>query len=67
MWISVKIREKTQYPGVAQLGARVVWDHQAAGSIPVTPTIEIKPSLNRLNLKIIMQKSESSYSLVYAV
>ena len=27
------------YPGVAQLGARVVWDHQAAGSIPVTRTI----------------------------
>ena len=25
-------------PGVAQLGARVVWDHQAAGSIPVTRT-----------------------------
>ena len=28
-----------KYPGVAQLGARVVWDHQAAGSIPVTRTI----------------------------
>ena len=27
-----------KYPGVAQLGARVVWDHQAAGSIPVTRT-----------------------------
>ena len=27
------------YPGVAQLVARVVWDHQAAGSIPVTRTI----------------------------
>ena len=25
--------------GVAQLGARVVWDHEVAGSIPVTPTI----------------------------
>ncbi len=24
--------------GVAQLGARVVWDHEVAGSIPVTPT-----------------------------
>ena len=32
-------REKlNRYPGVAQLGARVVWDHQAAGSIPVTRT-----------------------------
>ena len=26
------------YPGVAQLVARVVWDHEAAGSIPVTRT-----------------------------
>ena len=25
-------------PGVAQLVARVVWDHQAAGSNPVTRT-----------------------------
>ena len=27
--------------GVAQLGARVVWDHQAAGSIPVTRTTKM--------------------------
>ena len=27
------------FPGVAQLVARVVWDHQAAGSNPVTRTI----------------------------
>ena len=27
------------YPGVAQLVARVVWDHDAAGSNPVTRTI----------------------------
>ena len=26
------------YRGVAQMGARVVWDHEVAGSIPVTPT-----------------------------
>ncbi len=26
--------------GVAQMGARVVWDHEVAGSIPVTPTIK---------------------------
>ena len=26
------------FPGVAQLVARVVWDHQAAGSNPVTRT-----------------------------
>ena len=29
---------KSKYPGVAQLVARVVWDHQAAGSNPVTRT-----------------------------
>ncbi len=25
--------------GVAQMGARVLWEHEVAGSIPVTPTI----------------------------
>ena len=29
-----------QYPGVAQLVARVVWDHDAAGSNPVTRTMK---------------------------
>ena len=33
------------YPGVAQLGARVVWDHQAAGSIPVTRTKKAQESM----------------------
>ena len=34
------MRYNTQaFPGVAQLVARVVWDHEAAGSIPVTRTI----------------------------
>ena len=28
--------------GVAQLGARVLWEHEVAGSIPVTPTINFK-------------------------
>ena len=28
-----------KYRGVAQLVARVVWDHEVAGSIPVTSTI----------------------------
>ena len=28
------------FPGVAQLVARVVWDHDAAGSNPVTRTIK---------------------------
>ena len=31
-------KAKIKYPGVAQLVARVVWDHQAAGSNPVTRT-----------------------------
>ena len=31
-------RNNSIYPGVAQLVARVVWDHQAAGSRPVTST-----------------------------
>ena len=34
-----------KYPGVAQLGARVVWDHQAAGSIPVTRTKKAQDSM----------------------
>ena len=28
------------YRGVAQLVARVVWDHEVAGSIPVTSTTQ---------------------------
>ena len=28
-----------EYPGVAQMVERVVWDHEAAGSRPVTRTI----------------------------
>ena len=31
---------KQEYPGVAQLVARVVWDHEAAGSNPVTRTMK---------------------------
>ena len=29
----------TSYPGVAQLVARLLWEQDAAGSNPVTPTI----------------------------
>ena len=41
---------ETSQPGVAQLVARVVWDHEVAGSIPVTSTIFCNigsPTLNR--------------------
>ena len=37
--MSLKDRLIAVSRGVAQLGARVVWDHEVAGSIPVTPTI----------------------------
>ena len=30
---------KAVYPGIAQLVARVVWDHQVGGSSPSTRTI----------------------------
>ena len=36
--LPMKGAEKNIDPGVAQLVARVVWDHQAAGSNPVTRT-----------------------------
>ena len=39
-----KAEKLNRYPGVAQLGARVVWDHQAAGSIPVTRTKKAQES-----------------------
>ena len=34
---------KIEYRGVAQLVARLLWEQDAAGSSPVTSTIEIKP------------------------
>ena len=36
--ISLFENKISSFRGVAQLVARVVWDHQAAGSNPVTPT-----------------------------
>ena len=33
-----QLRLSISYPGVAQLVERVVWDHEAAGSKPVTRT-----------------------------
>ena len=36
------------FPGVAQLVARVVWDHQAAGSNPVTRTTKVR-KINRFD------------------
>ena len=37
-FMSPRILELGTCRGVAQMGARVVWDHEVAGSIPVTPT-----------------------------
>ena len=34
------MKNKTKYRGVAQLVARVLWEHDAAGSSPVTSTTE---------------------------
>ena len=31
-------KDSRKYPGVAQMVERVVWDHEAAGSRPVTRT-----------------------------
>ena len=36
------VKDIKVYRGVAQLGARDVWDVEVAGSIPVTPTINLK-------------------------
>ena len=36
--------------GVAQMGARVVWDHEVAGSIPVTPTSLTKRNSSRMRI-----------------
>ena len=38
IWYIKKAFENNR--GVAQLVARVVWDHEVAGSIPVTSTIK---------------------------
>ena len=39
VWYTIKVLNKKANRGVAQLVARVVWDHEVAGSIPVTSTI----------------------------
>ena len=38
-----------KYRGVAQLVARVVWDHEVAGSIPVASTTTLKELLDHSN------------------
>ena len=35
---ALKLQSKTQYRGVAQLVARLLWEQDAAGSSPVTST-----------------------------
>lgn len=39
--ITRKCPEEEQYPGVAQLVARLLWEQEAAGSNPVTRTNEL--------------------------
>ena len=48
-------RQYDQYRGVAQLVARVVWDHQAAGSRPVTSTKKPRRGRWISILKLILQ------------
>ena len=36
--VLVQVQSPAPYRGVAQLIERVVWDHEAAGLSPVTPT-----------------------------
>ena len=48
------------YPGVAQLVARVVWDHQAAGSNPVTRRLQREsPSRGQSCLKLRIPKGQN--------
>ena len=37
-WSNIKVRKFNKKRGVAQLVARVLWEHDAAGSSPVTST-----------------------------
>ena len=49
------------YRGVAQMGARVVWDHEVAGSIPVTPTNSTKKLIKIIcgyRISVILQPSK---------
>ena len=41
MLLYISVQRTLFYRGVAQLGARGVWDHEGAGSIPVASTIFI--------------------------
>lgn len=44
-WVTIFLFEGIleSHRGVAQLGARVLWEHEVAGSIPVTPTKKLVP------------------------
>ncbi len=53
-----------RYPGVAQLVERVVWDHEAAGSRPVTRTTsEQSPLCSDVFLCLWQKKTSSARSL----
>ena len=50
------IMAEIEYPGVVQLIERVVWDHEAAGSSPVTSTIAL---INRIVMRFIFLLHEN--------
>ena len=52
-----------QYPGVAQLVARLIWDQEAAGSSPVTRILE-KPLSHKRFKSFLFHYSAGSYSQI---
>ena len=50
MLLYISVKQKYLFRGVAQLVARVVWDHEVAGSIPVTSTIKNRVVKDKTNL-----------------
>ena len=53
----IVVRKIDNLRGVAQMGARVVWDHEVAGSIPVTPTINYQKVLTKHKMMIIINNA----------
>ena len=59
-------KTKQPYPGIAQLVARVVWDHQVGGSSPSTRTIlkleliRVRINSNFLHYQLVFDKENDS-------